>query len=59
MSTTVAANFVLYEYRYTLVTWAGRYVYRIRTDGEELRLAGKTVHLVNAGGALSTMSFLI
>ena len=58
-SSTVAANFVLYEYRYTLVTWAGRYVYRLRTDGPELKLAGKTVLLVNGDGALTTMSFLI
>lgn len=59
VSVSVAGNFVLHEFRYTLVTWAGRYEYRIRTDGEELALAGKTVHLVNAGAALSTMSFLI
>jgi 3-phenylpropionate/cinnamic acid dioxygenase small subunit len=59
VSVTVAANFVLFEYRYSLVTWAGRYVYRIRTDSNELKLAGKTVHLVNGDAALSTMSFLI
>lgn len=59
ISTTLAANFVLYEYRFALVVWAGRYVYRIRTDGAELRLAAKTVHLVNGGGDLPTMSFLI
>ena len=59
MSSTLAANFVLYEYRFALVVWAGRYVYRIRTDGPELRLAAKTVHLVNGGGDLPTMSFLI
>jgi len=58
-SVTIAANFVLYEYRFTLTTWAGRYVYTIRTDGDELRLGVKTVHLVNAGGALPTMAFLI
>lgn len=59
VSITVAANFVLHEFRYSLVTWAGRYVYRIRTDGDELTLAAKTVHLVNGDAALSTMSFLI
>lgn len=59
VSVTVCANFVLYEYRFSLVTWAGRYVYRIRTDGPDLQLAGKTVHLVNGDGALTTMSFLI
>ena len=59
VSVTITANFVLYEHRFSLVTWAGRCVYRIRTDGEELRLAGKTVHLVNGDAALTTMSFLI
>jgi hypothetical protein len=56
---TVAANFVLYEYRHLLTTWAGRYVYRIRVSGPEPRLVTKSVHLVNAGGAIPTMSFLI
>ena len=59
VSSTVAANFVLYEYRFTLIAWAGRCVYRIRTDGDKLLLAGKTVHLVNADGPISTLSFLI
>lgn len=57
---TVGANFALYEYRYDLNIWAGRVVYRVRTrpDGE-LRLAAKTVHLVNAGGPVPTLAFLI
>jgi len=55
----VESNFVLYEYRYHLTTWAGRYIHRIRETDDGLRLAGKTVHLVNAGGPLPTMSFLI
>jgi 3-phenylpropionate/cinnamic acid dioxygenase small subunit len=58
-TTTVAANFVLHEYRFNLITWAGRYVYRIRRGASGLRLANKTVHLVNAGGPIPTMSFLI
>lgn len=58
-SVTITSNFVLHEYRFSLITWAGRCVYRIRTDGEELRLAGKTVHLINGDAALTTMSFLI
>lgn len=58
-SVTVAANFVLFEFRYSLITWAGRCVYRVRTDGDELALASKTVHLVNGDGAMATMSFLI
>jgi 3-phenylpropionate/cinnamic acid dioxygenase small subunit len=58
-TTTVASNFVLFEYRHLLTPWAGRYLHRIRTSGPELRLAAKTVHLVTAGGAIPTMSFLI
>ena len=56
---TVGANFVLFEYRHALTTWAGRYVYRIRTSGPDPKIVSKTVHLVNAAGALPTMSFLI
>ena len=56
---TVAANFTLIEYRFAQHTWAGRYIYRIRTTGPTPRLVAKTVHLVNAGGAIPTMSFLI
>lgn len=58
-SVTIASNFVLYEYRFSMATWAGRYVHTIRTDGSDLKLGRKTVHLVNGDGALSTMSFLI
>lgn len=58
-TTTVASNFALYEYRYAMTVWAGRYVHRIRLTDAGPLLAAKTVHLVNAGGALPTMSFLI
>jgi 3-phenylpropionate/cinnamic acid dioxygenase small subunit len=56
---TVASNFVLAEYRFAMTLWAGRYLHRIRRGDRGLRLAGKTVHLVNAGGPLPTMAFLI
>jgi 3-phenylpropionate/cinnamic acid dioxygenase small subunit len=57
---TVGANFVLHEYRYALNIWAGRVIYRVRVrpDGD-LGLVGKTVHLVNAGGPVPTLAFLI
>ena len=58
-SVTIGANFMLLEHRFTLTTWAGRYVYTIRTDAEQLRLTAKTVHLINGERAVSTMSFLI
>jgi 3-phenylpropionate/cinnamic acid dioxygenase small subunit len=56
---TLGSNFVLFEHRYATTTWAGRYVHRIRTTGDALRLVAKTVHLVNAGSAVPTMAFLI
>jgi 3-phenylpropionate/cinnamic acid dioxygenase small subunit len=56
---TVASNFVLVEYRFAVTLWAGRYLHTIRRTADGLRLAGKTVHLVNAGGPVPTMAFLI
>jgi 3-phenylpropionate/cinnamic acid dioxygenase small subunit len=56
---TVASNFVLVEYRFAMTLWAGRYLHTIRVAEGGLRLAGKTVHLVNAGGPIPTMAFLI
>jgi 3-phenylpropionate/cinnamic acid dioxygenase small subunit len=56
---TVASNFVLVEYRFAMTLWAGRYLHTIRAAEGGLRLAGKTVHLVNAGGPIPTMAFLI
>jgi 3-phenylpropionate/cinnamic acid dioxygenase small subunit len=56
---TVASNFVLVEYRFAVTLWAGRYLHTIRAAEGGLRLVGKTVHLVNAGGPISTMAFLI
>jgi 3-phenylpropionate/cinnamic acid dioxygenase small subunit len=56
---TLGSNFVLVEYRFTMSVWAGRYLHKIRRTGDGLRLAAKTVHLVNAGGPIPTMAFLI
>jgi 3-phenylpropionate/cinnamic acid dioxygenase small subunit len=57
-SVTIGSNFVLHEFRYELTVWAGRYLHRIET-GPQLRLIQKTVHLVNAGGPVRTLAFLI
>jgi 3-phenylpropionate/cinnamic acid dioxygenase small subunit len=56
---TVASNFVLVEYRFAMTLWAGRYLHTIRAAESGPRLVGKTVHLVNAGGPIPTMAFLI
>jgi 3-phenylpropionate/cinnamic acid dioxygenase small subunit len=58
-SVTVASNFVLFEYRVEMTTWAGRYLHRIETGPDGLRLIDKTVHLVNAQGPIPTLAFLI
>jgi 3-phenylpropionate/cinnamic acid dioxygenase small subunit len=57
--TTVESNFALYEYRYGMTVWAGRCIHRIRSTDDGLRLVAKTVNLVNAGGPIPTMAFLI
>ena len=61
VSVTVGSNFALYEYRYAMTLWAGRYLHRVRVDrdGAPVRLMGKTVHLVNGDAAISTLAFLI
>lgn len=56
---TIGSNFALFEYRYTTTIWAGRYLHRLRAGEEGIRLVSKTVHLVNAQGAVPTMAFLI
>jgi 3-phenylpropionate/cinnamic acid dioxygenase small subunit len=54
------ANFVVYESRERGITlWAGRSEYRLRRDGERLRLASKKVTLVDNDRPLPTLAFLI
>ncbi|MFI6998244.1 aromatic-ring-hydroxylating dioxygenase subunit beta [Nocardia sp. NPDC050175] len=58
--TVVGANFVLYESKPRgIETWAGRITYRLRFVEGEIKLAGKTVLLVNSAEALPTLGFLI
>lgn len=58
--TLVGANFVLLESKPRgLVTWAGRYLYRLRRIEGAIALAGKTVLLVNNAEAIPTLGFLI
>jgi 3-phenylpropionate/cinnamic acid dioxygenase small subunit len=54
------ANFVVYESRERGITlWAGRTEYRLRREGDHLRLAAKKVFLVNNDRPLNTLAFLI
>lgn len=57
---TVGANFVLYESKSRgIETWAGRTTYVLRRVDHELKLARKTVVLVNNAEAVPTLGFLI
>ncbi|MFI1918237.1 aromatic-ring-hydroxylating dioxygenase subunit beta [Nocardia sp. NPDC020380] len=57
---TVGANFVLYESKPRgIETWAGRVTYVLRRVDGELKMARKTVLLVNSAEAVPTMGFLI
>lgn len=59
----VQANFVIYEYQVQsvnlLTVWPGRVEYRLRVDAERTSMFLKKVMLVNAGGPIPTLSFLI
>ena len=56
----VAGNFLLAEARESGThLWAGRVTYTLRSTGEGLRLAAKTVLLVDRDQPLPTLAFLI
>lgn len=56
----VGANFLAVESRERgTVVWAGRSEYRLRREAGALRMARKTVTLVDRDRALSTLAFLI
>jgi benzoate/toluate 1,2-dioxygenase subunit beta len=58
--TLVGANFLLLESKPRgMELWGGRITYRLRRIDGELRLARKTVVLVNNAEALPTLGFLI
>jgi 3-phenylpropionate/cinnamic acid dioxygenase small subunit len=56
---TVESNFSLFEYRIRQRFWAGRVSHTIRRSPEELRLVRKIVNLIDAGGPVETLAFLI
>jgi 3-phenylpropionate/cinnamic acid dioxygenase small subunit len=58
---TVASNFALFEYRHRQRFWAGRVLHTVRRgDGPgELWLVAKIVHLIDAGGPVDTLAFLV
>lgn len=56
---TVGSNFALFEYRHQQRIWAGRVIHRVRRGPGGYALVSKTVHLINAGGPVETLAFLI
>jgi 3-phenylpropionate/cinnamic acid dioxygenase small subunit len=59
----VEANFVVHEFQTQSVNqlslWAGRAEYRLVRQGDELRMRLKKVLLVNAGGPIPSLAFII
>lgn len=56
---TVESNFSLFEYRIRQRFWAGRVTHEIRRSAEGPRLVRKIVNLIDAGGPVETLAFLI
>jgi 3-phenylpropionate/cinnamic acid dioxygenase small subunit len=56
---TVESNFALFEYRIRQRFWAGRVIHTIRRSPDGPRLIRKIVHLIDAGGPVDTLAFLI
>lgn len=56
----VGANFIVYESRERGITlWAGRSEYKLRRTEDGMRMAAKTVYLVNNDRPINTLAFLI
>ena len=56
---TVESNFSLFEYRIRQRFWAGRVSHTIRRSPEGLWLVRKIVNLIDAGGPVDTLAFLV
>jgi 3-phenylpropionate/cinnamic acid dioxygenase small subunit len=56
---TVESNFALFEYRIRQRFWAGRVTHQIHRAPDGPRLVRKIVNLVDAGGPVETLAFLV
>jgi 3-phenylpropionate/cinnamic acid dioxygenase small subunit len=56
---TVESNFALFEYRLRQRTWAGRVSHTVRRTPDGPRLVRKIVNLIDSGGPVDTLAFLI
>jgi 3-phenylpropionate/cinnamic acid dioxygenase small subunit len=56
---TIESNFALFEYRIRQRFWAGRVSHTIRRSPDGPQLVRKIVNLIDAGGPVETLAFLI
>nr|MDT0522196.1 aromatic-ring-hydroxylating dioxygenase subunit beta [Streptomyces sp. DSM 41633] len=56
---TVESNFAVFEYRIRQRFWAGRVIHTVRRSPDGPWLIRKIVHLIDAGGPVETLAFLI
>lgn len=56
---TVESNFSVFEYRLRQRFWAGRVIHTVGRSPDGPRLIRKIVHLIDAGGPVETLAFLI
>jgi 3-phenylpropionate/cinnamic acid dioxygenase small subunit len=56
---TVESNFALFEYRLRQRSWAGRVTHTVRRTPDGPLLVRKIVNLIDAGGPVDTLAFLI
>lgn len=56
---TVESNFSVFEYRLRQRFWAGRVTHTVGRSPDGPRLIRKIVHLIDAGGPVETLAFLI
>jgi len=56
---TVESNFAVFEYRLRQRSWAGRVTHTIRRTPDGPWLVRKIVNLIDAGGPVDTLAFLI
>ncbi|MDT5338115.1 MAG: hypothetical protein QOD90_3620 [Mycobacterium sp.] len=56
---TVESNFAVFEYRLRQRSWAGRVTHTVRRTPDGPWLVRKIVNLIDAGGPVDTLAFLI
>ncbi|WP_166903398.1 aromatic-ring-hydroxylating dioxygenase subunit beta [Mycobacterium sp. DL440] len=56
---TIESNFALFEYRIRQRFWAGRVTHTVRRSPDGPWLIRKIVNLIDAGGPVETLAFLI